>query len=127
MEIQELKDQIEKKQLKVDEQNNKLLEQQLKDLIKQITSVDYENIDSILFNSFLFGKLKHIIKHLKTKYQMDNYFEEIPSFESVQKNNSYSLTVTGVKAHHDEFKLVLKRIQTLSNITKSAKIIISNN
>ena len=52
---------------------------------------------------------------------MDDYFVGIPNIEMTQKNNFYCISVTGVQAHHDEFKLVLRRIQTLSNVTKSAK------
>jgi hypothetical protein len=96
-------------------------DQQLKDLTKQIKAVDYDNVDSIIANIFLFGKLKQIVNHLKTKYKVADYFVGIPSITMAEKNHSYCLSVTGVQAHHDEFKFVLKRIHTLSNVTESAK------
>ncbi len=151
VEIQELKDQIEKEKLKVEEQkqskekltkekedelkkNNKLLkrlqqeliikgthEKQLKDLIKQIKVVDYNNIQSVIVNIFLFGKQKQIVQHLRTKYKLDDYFVGIPNIMIAEYNSHDSISLTGVQAHHDEFKLVLQRIQTLSNVTQSAK------
>jgi hypothetical protein len=150
-EIQELKDQIEQEKLKVEEQKqskeklskekeqqlqrtNKLLEnlkqqllnrlsqeQQLKDLMKQIKAIDYDKVQSIIVNVFLYGKQKHIINHLKTKQKMENHFIGIPSMTITENNDLYRISITGVQAHHDEFKLVLRRIQTLSNVTQSAK------
>ncbi|CAF5131416.1 unnamed protein product, partial [Rotaria magnacalcarata] len=90
-EVQELKDQIEKEKLKVEQEKqsqdkmtkekedelkriNKLLkelqkqlverkahEQQLNNLVQQIIAIDYDNIESIVANIFLFGKVKNII------------------------------------------------------------------
>ncbi len=150
-EIKELKDQIEQEKLKVEEhkqskqkltkekeqqlqQTNKLLEdlqqqllsrqaheQQLKDLTKQIKAIDYVDVELIIVNIFLFGKHKRIVDHLKTKHKIDDYFVGIPCITMAEKNDLYCISVTGVQAHHDEFKLVLQRIQTLSNVTQSAK------
>jgi hypothetical protein len=150
-EIQELKDQIEREKSKVQEQKqskekltkekeqqlrqtDELLKQlqqqllsrqthekQLKDLTKQIQAVDYDNVESVIVNIFLFGKQKQIVQHLRTQYKMDDYFVGIPNIEMAEKNGLYCVSVTGVKAHHDEFKLILRRIQTLSNVTQSAK------
>jgi hypothetical protein len=150
-EIQHLKDQIRREQSKVEQQRqsqqkmtkekeqqlqqtNKLLEelqqqlfsrqaqeQKTKDLTKQIKSVDYDNVESVVVQNFLFTKLQYIISHLKTKYPMDDYFKGIPSITVAERNSVYCVSVTGVQAHHDEFKLVLRRIQTLSNVTQSAK------
>jgi hypothetical protein len=102
-------------------QSRQAQEQKMKDLTKQIKAIDYDNVESIVVQNFLFSKLKHIISHLKTKYQMDDYFVGIPNIEPTQRNNYYCISVTGVQAHHDEFKLVLRRIQKLSNLTQSAK------
>ncbi|CAF4306111.1 unnamed protein product [Rotaria sp. Silwood2] len=150
-EIQELKDQIEKEKSKVDKvkqsqekmtkekekelkQVHKLLEelqqqlinrksheQQFKNLFNQIIAIDYDNIESIIANIFLFSKTKHITDHLKSKHPIDAYLPGIPSLIITEKNGYYCISLTGIKAHHDEFKLILKRIQTLSNATKSAK------
>ena len=150
-EIQELKDQIDKEKLKVkaqkqstqklskekDEQlqkTEKLLknlqqellnkqshEQQFKNLQKQIKAVDYTNIQSIIVNVFLFGKQKQIVQHLKTKHKVNDYFLGIPNITILEENNLYSISVIGLQEHHNEFKFILKRIQTLSNVTQSAK------
>ena len=150
-EIQKLKDQIQRERAKVDQQKdsqqkmtkekeqelkqtNKLLEQlqqqlldkqakeqKIKDLTQQIKAVDYDDIDPIVVQNFLFSKLKHIISHLKTKYQIDDYFAGIPNITIEERNDSHCVSVTGVQAHHDEFKLVLKRIQKLSALAQSGK------
>jgi hypothetical protein len=96
-------------------------ERQLKDLTKQIKVVDYDNIESLVAKIFLFTKLTYIINHLKSKYQIDNYFIGIPDITFTEKMNSYCISVTGVQAHQDEFKLILQRIQLLSNLIQSAK------
>jgi hypothetical protein len=101
--------------------NRQAQEEKINDLTKQIKSIDYDNVESVVVQSFLFSKLKHIISHLKKKHQMDDYFKGIPSITVAERNSVYCISVTGVQIHHDEFKLVLRRIQTLSNVTQSAK------
>ncbi|CAF1208037.1 unnamed protein product [Rotaria magnacalcarata] len=150
-EVQELKDQIEKEKLKVEQEKqsqdkmtkekedelkriNKLLkelqkqlverkahEQQLNNLVQQIIAIDYDNIESIVANIFLFGKVKNIIEHLKTKHPVDTYLIGIPNITITDSNDLYCISVTGTKAHHDEFKRILERIQKLSNATELAK------
>jgi predicted GTPase len=90
-------------------------------LTKQIKTIDYSNVESIVANDFLFGNLKEIVHHLKTKHRIDDSFVGIPSITIAEENNLYCISVTGIQAHHDEFKLILRRIQTLSNVTQSAK------
>ena len=102
-------------------QSRQAQEQKIKDLTKQIKAIDYDNVESTVVQNFLFSKLKYIINHLKTTYKMDDYFVGIPNIEPAQRNNYYCISVTGVQVHHDEFKLVLRRIQKLSNLTQSAK------
>ncbi|CAF0755943.1 unnamed protein product [Rotaria sordida] len=151
-EIQELKNQIEKEKLKIEKdktsqekmtkekgnelkQVHKLLEElqqqlnnkqthekQFKNLVNQIISIDYDNIESIIANTFLLGKIKYITDHLKNKHSIDKSFIGIPSLNPTENKDYYCISLTGIKAHHDEFKLILQRIQTLSNTTKSAKI-----
>ncbi|CAF3499599.1 unnamed protein product [Rotaria sp. Silwood1] len=151
-EIQELKDRIEKENLKIEKEkqsqekmtkekekelkqvhklveelqeqlmSKKSHEQQFKNLVNQIIAVDYDNIESIIANTFLFRKIKHIIDHLKSKHSIDKSFIGLPSLSITEKNDYYCISLTSIKTHHDEFKLVLKRIQILSNATKSAKV-----
>ncbi|CAF3892486.1 unnamed protein product, partial [Rotaria sp. Silwood1] len=150
-EVKRLKEQIQREQSKIEQEKqshqklskekeqqlqktNKLLEdlkqqllnrqaqeQKLKDLIKQIKPIDYDNIESIVAQNYLFSKTKHIINHLKTKHPIDDSLMRIPTITIAEKNNVYCVSVTGLQVHHDEFKLVLKRIQILSNVTQSAK------
>lgn len=150
-EIEELKDQIEKEKSKVAaekqstdklskekdkklETTEKLLnnlqqelmnkqthEQKFQDLKKQIKAVDYTNIQSIIVNVFLFGQQKRIIQHLKAKRTVGDFFLGIPNVTISDHADSCCISVIGLQEHQDEFKLVLKRIQTLSNVTQSAK------
>ncbi|CAF4138931.1 unnamed protein product [Rotaria sp. Silwood2] len=129
-EAKRLKEQIEQakqshqKMTKEQEQqlfSRQAQEQKLKDLIKQIKAIDYDNIESIVVQNYLFSKTKHITNHLKTKYSMDDSLMAIPTITITEKNNFYCVSLTGLQVHHDEFKFVLKRIQTLSNVTQSAK------
>jgi len=101
--------------------NRQAQEQKIKDITNQIKALDYDDIESIVVQNFLFSNIHKIISHLKTIYHMDDYFVGIPNITIVERNHSYCVSVTGVQAHHDEFKLVLQRIQTLSNVTQSAK------
>ncbi|CAF4600107.1 unnamed protein product, partial [Rotaria magnacalcarata] len=101
-------------------------EQKIKGLMNEIKATDYDNIEPIVAQVFLLSKIKQITNHLKAKYPLDDYFIAIPNIIIAEKDAVYCLSVTGVQAHHDEFKLVLKRIQTLSNVTQSAKVFYQN-
>lgn len=151
LEIQRLKEQIEQEKLKVERQqqsreklskekeselkraaqsieelkiqlaNKESHEEQFKKLTKQITAIDYDNIESIIANTFLIGKVKSIIDHLKTKHSIDTQFLGIPNLTIVENNSLYCISLTGLQEHHNEFRIVLRRIQTLSKTIKSAK------
>ena len=150
LEIQMLKDEIKKEKFKVEQhkqsqekvtkekdkqlkQADELLEklqqqliskqaheQEFKNLSDQIVAIDYDNIDMIIINTFLFGKDQHIIDHLKAKHPVNSHFIGIPSISFTEKNDHPSITVTGIQGHHTEFKLILRRVQTLLNVTRSA-------
>ncbi|CAM4832427.1 unnamed protein product, partial [Rotaria magnacalcarata] len=94
--------------------------------MNEIKATDYDNIEPIVAQVFLLSKIKQITNHLKAKYPLDDYFIAIPNIIIAEKDAVYCLSVTGVQAHHDEFKLVLKRIQTLSNVPQSAKVFYQN-
>lgn len=96
-------------------------EKQLKKYIDQIIAVDYDNVESIIANTFLFGKLRQITDYLKMKYPVETHFIGIPNLNIAENNDHYCISVTGIKGHHDEFKVILKRIQSLSNAVKLAK------
>ncbi|CAF3032918.1 unnamed protein product [Rotaria sp. Silwood2] len=129
LEIQELNDQINKEKLKDDKekeskQTNKLLKksrEQLDFLMDQIITIDYDNIESIIANTFLGSKIQYIIDYLKIKHPIDTYFAEIPDLTITENSNPYCISMTGTQLHQNEFKLILKRIQNLSDTTKAAK------
>ncbi|CAF5109457.1 unnamed protein product, partial [Rotaria sp. Silwood1] len=101
--------------------NKQTQEQKLKDLIKQIKAFDYDHIESFIAQNYLFSKTEHIINHLKTKHPIDDLLPGILTIRITEKNNVYCVSVTGLQVHHDEFKLVLKQLQILSNAIQSAE------
>ncbi|UJR32836.1 hypothetical protein I4U23_020298 [Adineta vaga] len=150
-EVKELKDQIEREKSKLEQHrqsqqklskekeqqlqrtNEKLAqlqqqllsrqthEQELKDVVRQIKAIDYDNIDSLIVKTFLFSKLRHVIEHLKSKHQMNKYFIGIPSLSMTEKSNYYCVSLTGVQAHHEEFRILLNRMKSFSQNVRHAK------
>lgn len=102
--------------------NEEIEEQKVKALIQEITTIDYDNVESNLVKVFLLGKTTQIINYLKTKYQIDAAFIAIPYIAIIEKSDNYCLSVIGIQKHHDEFKLVLQGLQKLSSIMQSSKI-----
>ena len=97
-------------------------EQELQDLTKQMKCIDYENVDSILAQQFISSRQKFIIQHLRTKYKTHDYFIGIPNLSITETDEQYStVTLFGVRAHHDEFKIILQRLQGLTKSTELAK------
>ncbi|CAF3603855.1 unnamed protein product [Rotaria socialis] len=131
-EMKELNVEIEKEKSK---NNNKLLEElqqellhkkiqgeKLKTSAHKIIAMDYDNIQSIIANTFLFSKSQSIIDHLKAKQPMDSSILGIPSIAIRENNDLYCISVTGTQLHHDEFKNVLQRIHDLCDATRSARV-----
>ncbi|UJR32828.1 hypothetical protein I4U23_020290 [Adineta vaga] len=150
-EVKKLKDQIEQEKLKFEQHkqsqqklskekeqqlqrtNEKLAqlqqqllsrqtqEQQLNNLTKQIKAIDYDTIDNLIIKLYLAPNQNHVIEHLKSKYELDKYFVGIPSLTMTEKPTYYCVSLTGVQAHHEEFRLILRRLQLLSTVVQSAK------
>lgn len=150
-EIEKLKEQIQQEQAKMDlqkkAQENSSKEQQVvlehrnsviaqlqqqleerqaeekrrKDLIAEVQVIDYIHIDQFLVTNFFFQNIDKITNQLKRKLRPINYFTGIPGITVKGKDPSYVISVIGVENHHEEFKQILRRIQSLSNVTKSAE------
>ncbi|CAM4813358.1 unnamed protein product [Rotaria magnacalcarata] len=131
-EMRELNVEIEKEKSK---NNNKLLEElqqellhkkvqgeKLKTSAHKIIAMDYDNIQSIIANTFLFSKSQFIIDHLIAKQPMDSSIPGIPSIAIRENNDLYCISVTGTQLHHDEFKNVLQRIHDLCDATRSSRV-----
>ena len=97
-------------------------EEAVKLLAKNVITMEYINVDLFLIKNFLFDKSIEITDYLRERHQIDELFKEkIPTFDIRERNNSHYVSVTGSRSHQEEFKALLKRIQILSNLTKSAK------
>ncbi|CAF1563548.1 unnamed protein product [Adineta ricciae] len=96
-------------------------EQKLQHLSKQIKAVDYDDIDALLVKLFLAPNQKLVVIHLQSKYKLDRYFVGIPAMTMTEKATSYCVSLTGVQAHHDEFRLILRRLKILFTLVQSTK------
>ena len=104
-----------------DELNRKKLEQQkIKEAIDKLQVIVYSNIEIPVVQNYFIAKINHIVNHLRETGAIDQHLVGIPSLTMTQVNTYYCLTLTGFDSHHEEFKQVLRRIQTLSSVTQSA-------
>ena len=120
-ELVRLMDRVER--MERDRQSNEKKEANLKQLAKSIKTVDYKNIQSDIVHQFFTPKLSMIIRHLRDSVKsMDSSLDDrIPRMIFQERANQYIVSVTGLQAHQDEFKEILKRIWSLTNVIDSAK------
>lgn len=131
-EIKELANQIQKEAPK---QNKELLDElqqqshyktnvvnRLKSSADEIIAIDYDSIESMIANIFLFGKSRSTMDYLRMKLSKYINIEGIPSVFITENNEVYCISVVGIREHQEEFKNVLKRIQNLWSTTKLAKM-----
>ncbi|CAF2786717.1 unnamed protein product [Rotaria sp. Silwood2] len=89
----------------------------------EIRTINYEKIQSQLVDSYLspnHNLLLNYLKNVSTKAnpQSTDYPPQV-IFE--KKQTMYTITVTGFQYHHDQFKIILQRVQSINNSIQSAK------
>ncbi|CAF1077232.1 unnamed protein product [Rotaria sordida] len=115
--------QNERKKLEEEVKQFKDKQNKLKQIKTGIHTVNYEKISSQLVDNYLLPNhnlLLYYLKNLSTKMnpQSTNYPPQI-IFEKNQ--TMYTIAVTGFQYHHDQFKIILQRIQSVNNSMQSAK------
>ena len=94
--------------------------QQMNDAIKPS---DYSNIQREVVIGFLTPKYSLILDHLKglTGSLDASLADRIPRLLFSERQNRFTVTVVGLPEHHNGFKAVLKRIESLLSVVASAK------
>ncbi|CAF4416820.1 unnamed protein product [Rotaria sp. Silwood2] len=111
---------LERLQQQLDKHNNR--ERTAQALMSRVKTVEYINIEADVVHNFLYMTSANITEHLSGIEELDELIKgKIPKVFIRERNTSYLVSVTGLQSHHDEFKLVLKRIRTLGHLTRSAK------
>ena len=120
-ELVRLMDRVER--MERDRQSNEKKEAKLEQLAKSIKTVDYKNIQPNIVHNFFTPKLSMIIQHLRDSVKnMDSSLDDrIPRMIFQERADQYIVSITGLQAHQDEFKEILKRIWSLTNVIDSAK------
>ncbi|CAF2546861.1 unnamed protein product [Rotaria sp. Silwood2] len=96
-------------------------EEKIKEIANTIKTIKYIKIEKHIFYDFLAPKYGLILDHLQRTKKLDNFFvDKIPKVIFEEKRNTYTLTVTGIRVHHEAFKEILRRILILSNIKQRA-------
>ncbi|CAF3256760.1 unnamed protein product [Rotaria sp. Silwood2] len=111
---------LEQMQQQVDKHSKR--EKAAKLVMSQIKTVNYINVEAFVIENFLYTKLADLIDHLNEVEELDELIKgRIPKVTIRERNTAYCISVIGLQCHHDEFKAILQRIRTLSNLTRSAK------
>ncbi|UJR07046.1 hypothetical protein I4U23_011334 [Adineta vaga] len=108
------------------EQERKIYqEKQIKllEISKTIRKIEYIIIQKQMMQDFLIPNNSLILNYLRqANTNIDSSFHDRPpKMMFSRRDNSSIVTLEGFQEHHDQFKEILKRIQTLSNIIQSAK------
>ena len=119
--LQEYKQRIER--MEQQKKLNEAKELQIKQLERGVQTIEYTNIQKQIMNDFLTPKNTFIYEHLRQKAgKLDTSIDNrVPQIRTIEINKSCVVTLVGLQVHHDEFKQILKRIQTLLNTIQSAK------
>ncbi|CAF1156498.1 unnamed protein product [Rotaria sp. Silwood1] len=120
-EVVRLLDQIAK--MEGQQKENERQQAKLREMDKNIKTVDYNNIQHEVIHRFLTPKDSIIIRYLQdlVKNLDPSFNDRVPKIIFAEKNNQYIVTVVGFSAHHQGFKDVLQRIWSLMNVIESAK------
>ncbi|CAF0927319.1 unnamed protein product [Rotaria sordida] len=121
-EVARLLDQIAK--MEGQQKENERQQAKLRDMDRNIKTVDYNNIQHEVIHRFLTPKDSLIIRYLQdlVKHLDPSFNDRAPKIIFAGKNNQYVVTVVGFPAHHQGFKDVLQRIWSLTNVIESAKV-----
>ncbi|CAF4126080.1 unnamed protein product, partial [Rotaria sp. Silwood2] len=96
-------------------------EEKIKEIASTIQTIKYIKIEKNILYDFIIPKQELILDYLQRTKQLDNFFiDKIPKMTFKESDNTFALTLTGIQAHHEAFKDILKRILTLSNIKQRA-------
>ncbi|CAF4020262.1 unnamed protein product, partial [Adineta steineri] len=108
--------------LEKEQDDNKKQQLKLQQIINSIKCIEYNNIEKEVILDIFMPKHKLIIKYLRdTIPNIDPSFtDRIPNI-IFQEDHQVIVTVIGFQEHHNEFKVILKRIWSLRNIIQSAK------
>jgi hypothetical protein len=119
--IKELFERIDK--LNEEKEKIKEKEKNLKKIESLIKIIDYTRIQKHIIHDFLTPKFALILDCLKkTPHKSDDYSnDKIPQMIFAEKNDLFTVTLTGFPDHHQTFKDILQRILKLSDITQRAK------
>ncbi|CAF5066888.1 unnamed protein product, partial [Rotaria sp. Silwood1] len=102
-------------------QKLKKKEEKIKEIANKIQTVKYKNIEKSILYDFIIPKQESIIDHLQRTIELDKFFNDnILKMTFKENNNTFVLTITGMQAHHQAFKEILKRVITLSTIKQRA-------
>lgn len=96
-------------------------EEKMKEIAKTVQTIKYTKIEKHIFYDFLVTKHELILDYLQRTKKLDDFFvDKIPKLVFQEKRNTYTLTLTGIRVHHQSFKQILLRILNLSNIKQRA-------
>ena len=127
-ELAELFEQLrqqEAEQKNLQEERQKLLDEQnaFKKITNTIQTIKYVNIPIILMETYFSPYNHSILIHLKNVSAIhDPYFSEhLPQMTFATDHTAYIITLKGFPNHHDQFKKLYQRLQSLADSTQSAK------
>jgi hypothetical protein len=120
-EIFELMERIEA--MRIEKDKNEQQQEKLKKLADSIKSIEYKNIQKEIIHEFLAPKGLLILDHLRetNKTVATSSTSNIPNMTFQGKNDLYTVIIVGFQGHHDGFKAIVQRIQSLLNVVQSAK------
>jgi hypothetical protein len=113
----------QRQQLEKDQKQLREEEERLRKIKGTIRSINYENVESQLMENYLspnYSLLLNCLKNITTKTDQKS-IDNVPQIVFGKHQTKYTITVTGFQAHHDQFKIILQRIQSLMKLTQSAK------
>ncbi|CAF2046513.1 unnamed protein product [Rotaria magnacalcarata] len=96
-------------------------EEKTKEIASNVQTIKYTKIEKHIFYDFLVTKHVLILDYLQRTKKLDDFFiDRIPKLVFEEKRNTYILTLTGIRVHHQAFKQILLRILNLSTIKQRA-------
>lgn len=113
-------EQVERLQEKIKkfEEQERRLENQLKD----VTTINYRNVDAFMVRHFLYSINAELIEHIAAQHKVPEQLEgKLPRIVIKDQKSFCTVQVTGFTRHHQEFKSARYRLEALSNNTKSSQ------
>jgi hypothetical protein len=97
-------------------------EDKIRQMADTIQTIQYTKIQESVISDFLVPKDALILDYLKrkTKNLDEHVLDRIPTLTFAKRNDTYTIILVGIQAHHQAFKHVLQRILTLSDIKQRA-------